>query len=212
MTNEENFRRSVFHTGFRTVWIVLLCLIVSSGSVVYAGKAAHISWDIVNADFSTVPATISAGGTASARANDDSKIELTGSGTFVAPASDRGMSSAVTGGGTWQTFDPDDNPTGEGTYRVIALVQWLEAPGALPPGFGPDLIDPTKPRLPGLAVLRIEYSDGSQGILIISCHFGGTPDSVFEGVTATKGFVDYWNREPAEVPVNANFTTFHDLR
>jgi len=46
----------------------------------------------------------------------------------------------------------------------------------------------------------------------VSCHLVGTPDSVFEGVTATKGFVDYWNREaPPAPPGNADRTTFHVL-
>ena len=47
---------------------------------------------------------------------------------------------------------------------------------------------------PGLAVLRIEYDDGSHGILMVSCHGTGTPNSVFEGITASKDFVDFWSR------------------
>ena len=39
-----------------------------------------VRWDIINVDFGT--GTLSAGGHASARANDGSKITLTGSGTF----------------------------------------------------------------------------------------------------------------------------------
>ncbi len=37
-----------------------------------------------------------------------------------------------------------------------------------------------------------EYSDGEEGILIVSCHLNGTPDSVSEGISASKGFVNYW--------------------
>src|SRR5712692_4332979 len=56
-------------------------------------------WDIISVDFAT--GTLSAGGVASARANDGSKITLTGSGTFRP-----GDKEDVTGGGTWEAFDP----------------------------------------------------------------------------------------------------------
>lgn len=167
--------------------------------------AAHMRWDIISVDFAT--GTLSAGGIASARANDNSKITLTGSGTFVAPEG-RGTSSAVTGGGTWRTFSPTATPTGNGTYEVTGLVRWEPAPGT-PPLPNDNIGDPADNRA-GLVVLRIAYSDGSRGILVVSCHLVGTPDSVFEGITASKGFADYWNREaPPPPPGNANRTTFH---
>jgi hypothetical protein len=40
----------------------------------------------------------------------------------------------------------------------------------------------------------------------------GTPDNVFEGITVSKGFVDYWNRDPDVPGVDANRTIFHVLR
>jgi len=40
----------------------------------------------------------------------------------------------------------------------------------------------------------------------------GSPDAMFEGITATKGFVDYWNHELAVNGVDANRTNFHVLR
>ncbi len=84
-------------------------------------EAAHVRWDIVLVDFSKF--TLSAGGQASAFAEDGSSITLTGSGTFVAPSGDDDEESAVTGGGTWQTFDPKDKSTGSGTYSVTGLVR-----------------------------------------------------------------------------------------
>jgi len=93
-------------------------------------------------------------------------------------------------------------PTGGGTYSVTGLVRWEPAPGTLPPGFI-DLIGFAADTSPGLAVLRIAYSDGSAGVLVLSCTFAGTPPAVFEGVTASKGFVDYWNRQEED------FTDFH---
>src|SRR5207244_3925301 len=47
----------------------------------------------------------------------------------------------------------------------------------------------------GLAVLLIKYSDGSGGTLIVSCHQPvGSPSGIFEGITATKGFVAFHER------------------
>src|SRR5712664_1526906 len=70
-------------------------------------------WDIINVDFST--GTLTAGGIASARANDNSKITLTGMGTFRANSGD---SQDVTGGATWKTWDTKGNATGNGDYVV----------------------------------------------------------------------------------------------
>lgn len=156
-----------------------------------------IRWDIVSIDFGT--GTVSAGGVASAFANDGSEITLTGSGTF---RSNPGEPQAVTGGGTWETA------TGSGTYQVTGFVSFVLAPGTFP--LTNDNIGNEADARAGLAVLKISYSDGSHGVLIVSCHFNGTPDAVFEGVTASKGFVDYWNREaPPAPPGNADRTAFH---
>lgn len=157
----------------------------------------HMRWDIISVDFST--GTLSAGGIASARANDGSKITLTGSGTF---RSNPGNPQDVTGGGTWQTA------TGSGTYEVTEFVRFEVAPGT--PPLPNDNIGNSADNRAGLLVVRIAYSDGSKGTLVVSCHLVGTSDAVFEGVTASRGFVDYWNREaPPAPPGNANRTTFH---
>ncbi|HEY3011674.1 MAG TPA: hypothetical protein VGJ36_02915 [Gemmatimonadales bacterium] len=165
---------------------------------------ALMRWDIINADFAT--GTASAGGVASAFANDNSKITLTGSGTF---RSNPGKSQNVTGGGDWTTYAPGGSVTGSGSYKVTGFVSFVLATGTPPlpnDDIGPDA-------RPGLAVLSISYSDGSDGVLIVSCHFVGTSDAVFEGITATKGYVDYWNREaPPAPPGNANRTAFHILK
>lgn len=168
-------------------------------------------WDIISVDFAT--GTLSAGGIASARANDCvpagsvncSKITLTGSGTFVP-----GDPEQVTGGGTWQTFDNTGVLTGSGNYQVTGLVRFVLAPGMAP--LPNDNIGNPADSRAGLVVFRISYDDGSRGVLVVSCHLKGTPSTVFEGVTASKNFVDYWNREaPPAPPGNANRTTFHIL-
>jgi len=178
---------------------LLLAMMAPSTS----GQAAHVRWDIVSINFAV--GTVSAGGMASALADEGSKITLTGAGTFVAPTGG-GPSSAATGGGTWETFAPGDASTGRGTYRVTGLVRWEEAPGTLP-GLT-DLIGGGTPSA-GLAVLRVAYSDGAEGILVVSCHLAGTPDTVFEGVTASKEFVTYWNRVAPVDGEDANRTLFH---
>src|SRR5712692_5446561 len=97
-----------------------------------AGSADHVRWDIINLAFTTPP-TVTAGGIAFASANSTRTIKLTGSGTFVAPASG-GTSSAVTGGGMWETFTSGVS-TGSGTYVVTSLASWqfanFQTPGAI---------------------------------------------------------------------------------
>jgi hypothetical protein len=172
--------------------------------VTFAG-ADHVRWDIISVDIPIT--TVSPGGVAFAFARNPNtfQIELTGSGTFVAPASG-GTSGAVTGGGTWETFEGGVS-TGSGTYRVTKLVSWefanFQAPGFI------DLIGDTNERANGNAVLRIEYSDGSQGILGIGCHGPGAPNGIVEGVIATKDYVTYWDAAPPLPNVDANRTIFH---
>ncbi len=99
-----------------------------------------------------------------------------------------GEAEEVTGGGTWQTVAPDGvTVNGSGTFTVTRLVRFDLAPGAV-----------TNATIhAGLAFLDVAYSDGSQGVLVVSCHLPGTPASVLEGATASKGFTDFWNRIPA---------------
>ncbi len=188
-----------------------LLLLLVSAAVPHTTESSEIRWDIVSINPPT-DFTLDPGGVASARAEDGSKITFTGSGTFVAPAGGGGTSSAATGGGTWHAFAPNATSTGSGTYEVTGLVRWEDAPGSLP---GPviDDIGVKADSTSGLAVLRIEYSDGERGVLVVSCHNPvGSPNAIFEGITATKGFVDYWNHELAVNGVDANRTNFHVLR
>jgi hypothetical protein len=179
-------------------------LATTVGLRVVHGQAQHVRWDIVS--LSLPGATVNPGGQASALDNIGDTITLTGSGTFVAPAAG-GTSSAVTGGGAWTITTTTGGNSG-GTYTVTGLVRWEPAPGTFPgtaDNIGTDFTA-------GLAVLRIQYNDGSRGVLVVSCHGAGTPDSVFEGITASKDYVDFWNRvAPSGTPAtaNANRTSFH---
>src|SRR5262245_35755850 len=129
------------------------------------GQAEHVRWDIISIDSTTTPPSANPGGVAYAFARNPSslKIKLTGSGTFVAPASG-GPSSAVKGGGTWETFSGCPNScvsTGSGTYWVTRLASWEFANFQLHV-----LIDNIGQNgSNGNAVLRIQYSDGSSGTL-----------------------------------------------
>jgi hypothetical protein len=183
--------------------IVALALLFSS-SVAF-GQADHVRWDIISLQPGTPP-TITEGGNATALAEDGSEITLTGNGTFVAPGGGGGGSSAATGGGDWETRDNSGNVTGSGTYEVTGLVLWKLAPGS---NVVVDLIGDPAGRSAGLAVLTIEYDDGDRGILVVSCHLVGTPDSVFEGVNASKSFVHYYDNIAPVAGTDANRTVFH---
>ncbi len=175
-----------------------------------------LKWDIISLDFSGAPEQLVANpdGSASARSGNAAaggSITMTGSGTFAAPGA--GGSSAVTGGGTWETFDNDGTSTGSGTYDVKSLVSWQAAPGSLLGSIIVDNNGNAADSRAGLVTLAIEYSDGSQGVLTISCRLPTTPAdvsaSIQEGITATKGFVQYWDRDDPAPGVDANRTVFH---
>ena len=133
-----------------------------------SGDVTVIQWDILGSGGDTPLAT------------NNSKITLTGSGTFQ--LGDQG--GDVTGGGMWTTFDPAGNQTASGSYTVTSLISFQVAPGGLT----------TLPAArAGLAYLRIAYSDGEKGILVVSCRLPGSPPAVADGVSASKGFVYFWN-------------------
>ena len=174
---------------------------------VRAAGSDHVRWDIINIVFGPRN-TISAGGTAFATAANPStlNIRLTGSGTFVAPASG-GPSNAVTGGGTWETFNGAVS-TGSGIYSVTGLASWQFANFQVS-STNIDQIGNPSEAANGSAILRIHYSDGSEGILGVGCHGPGAPDGINEGVIATKDFVTYWNANAPLPGVNLNRTVFH---
>jgi hypothetical protein len=214
-TNRQWFRKSLI--------LLVLPLVFALAGAKDDGdhKETKYRWDIVKIT-SFNPVTAFEGGFASALANDGSRITVTGHGTFEPQEPEE-----VTGGGTWTTFAPDGTTvTGTGTYRVQHLARFDVAPGVQTaglvdniPGAKGDLTD----NRAGLLFVRIAYSDGSKGVLVVSCHLNGGPDfvvrpaapaSIFEGITASKGYTDYWMRVAPigpPVPVDGNRTLFHLL-
>jgi hypothetical protein len=203
MTAQERDMKRWKNVATRIVLVALTAtLVAGTGSGALAAPATQIRWDIVKVD--VVAGTVSEGGTASALANDGSKITLTGKGTFP---SDPEGSTDVTGGGNWTSFDKDANQTGTGTYTVTAFLSWEEAPGTSA-GLTDTIGNPADARA-GLAVLRITYSDGQKGVLFVNCMLEGTPPGIPEGISATKGFVNYFDVQPPPPDFSENTTLFH---
>jgi hypothetical protein len=173
--------------------------VVLGPTEVFAEENHHMRWDLLDLDFATGQAC--AGGKAWATAEDGSSITLTGTGTF---RSNPGKPQDVTGGGTWTAIG---STTGSGTYEVVGFVSYVLAPGVFPPIT--DCIGDKRDVRAGLAHFRIAYNDGDTGVLVVSCHLVGTPNSVFEGITVSKSFVDYSHHGQAVAGVNANRTNFH---
>jgi len=195
--------------------LALLLSLFVAGAAGGSGNAL-MRWDIVQ--LSRVASgpdagkiLISPGGTASASAVDGSLITLTGSGTF---RSNSGNAQAATGGGTWSTSGGSIG-SHSGTYTVTGFVSFTLAPGTVPAGFVDGVTGVKANARGGLAVLKIAYSDGSDGVLVVSCHLpAGAPDSVFEGITASMGYTDFYNAPaPSGSPDTANSgrTQFHVL-
>jgi hypothetical protein len=208
----ETRRNDMNTKRFWWLRLVVVLVVLLLGGTLFAMHASAGSqetryrWDIPIVDFTT--GTISAGGIASAKAVDGSMITLTGQGTFV-PGDGFGNHD-VTGGGTWQTFDSSGKATASGTYKVTGFVSWTVAPGT--PPLPHDTIGDLEDERAGLAVVTIEYSDGSTGVLTLNCGLAGSPASIPEGITASMGFVDYYSLEPPPPPPSPiNNTIFHIL-
>ena len=180
-------RRQFLTTAAAMVAVLSLSISSLIARVAAAEPGDTMRWDIVT----VVGTNVNPGGQATASAQDNSKITMTGSGTFRVDD----LSNNVTGGGTWETRDSAGVVTGSGTYTVLRNLRFELAPGVFfPPPFVDNVGNSNDARA-GLVFLRILYSDGSAGVLVVSCHLIGTPDSVFEGITASKGFVDFWRHE-----------------
>jgi hypothetical protein len=181
-----------------------LMLLTTFASAASSGGAAHVRWDIISIPGGTPGpgAQVNPGGHASATApNGGDTITLTGSGTFVAPASGGG-SGAATGGGTWSA-----SGGGSGTYTVTGLVSWESAGAQANIGLIDNIDEGTATN--GTAVLTIDFSDGSSGVLTVGCHGPGAPPGIFEGIATTKSYKTYYTVPAPVAGVDAGRTIFH---
>src|SRR5262245_7035962 len=146
-------------------------------------SAVEYRWDLIHLTPQGTNLVVDAGGFDSDKAADGSLITLSGSGTWLA-ISGHEKSQAVTGGGTWETFDSSGtNSTGSGNYEVTRLVSSEVFPGSNSAPVIIDMIGSPDDSRGGLIVLRILYSDGEKGVLTVSCHGPArVPDTVFEGI------------------------------
>jgi hypothetical protein len=169
------------------------------------GQVRRIRWDIVSLKPEGAGVGAHAGGEASARSVNGVRITLTGNGTFLP-----GTPRDVTGGGTFKVAGPTRSPIFDGNYRVTELLYWQREEGRPPPIVVADHIGGGDPSA-GLAILRIAYPGGADGILVVSCQLAGTNPGVFEGVFATHTTLSFYNAEgpQAEPFVDANRTLFH---
>src|SRR5919108_4638760 len=155
-----------------------------------SNEGGRVRWDIVLVV--TTPC-VQPGGTASAFAQDGSKITLTGSGTF--PNVRNRCAKDVTGGGTWAIASTSADPhcfSGSGRYRVTELLSWTPAPPKFPSTLC-DAIGQPANATSGLAKLRVRYDNGTSGVLTVSCDLPGQGHltCMFEGITASMEYEDF---------------------
>ncbi len=188
------------HLRFVLRFTLAMVALFAFGNMIPSAAGATFRWDTISQTFPGGVPTLNTGGSDYALAADLTTIQISGSGTF-------GGGVPPTGGGTWATSGPSG--TASGTFTVIGVVRFNVAPGSVPPGVIDNIGANARS---GLAVFLIKYSDGSLGTLTVSCHLPvGSPSGIFEGITATKGFVAFHERVPPVPGVDANRTAFHVL-
>jgi TAT (twin-arginine translocation) pathway signal sequence len=192
---------------------VLGALAMPTGVLADEDTSEHrVRWDIPSIDFTVF--AVNPGGHASARSNDGDRITITGSGTF--PNVRNKCRRDVTGGGTWRIPSASDPRcfSGSGTYNVVELLSWTPAATKFP--LPHDNIGEIEDATSGLAKLRVAYSNDTHGVLTVSCELSvgaaGAPPCIFEGITASMEWEDFWSREAPAPGVDANRTVFHFVR
>ena len=199
-------RRDLLKAGGAFAGAVALAQATGGGQLAQA-QQRRVRWDIVSLRPEGAGVAVHPGGEASARSATGLRITFTGTGTFLP-----GTPRDVAGGGTFKVATPTGSTIFDGSYRVTELLYWQQDEGTAPPVIVADRIGGGDPRA-GLAILRIAYPGGAEGILIVSCQLAGTNPGVFEGVIATHSTVSFYNREaPQDEPfVDANRTIFHTV-
>jgi hypothetical protein len=142
---------------------------------------------------------------------DGSQLILTGSGSLGGSdqANQSGQNQSDDDGiGKWQTLDANNKIIGSGVFRVSGFVKldkkkekWQPLTATIVADhLGNVTSEPT-----GLKFLRVEYSDGTQGVLAVAALSPGTPKSIFVGAAISKGLADYWQQSPCNPPSLGQF-------
>jgi hypothetical protein len=193
---------------------VALSLFALAGAPVVRGQDTKLRWDLISIQFRapSAPNIVSAGGNDSAVANNAAgmprlRIKLTGSGTFS-----QWDSTDVTGGGDYVITTPQGTVVDSGTYTVTQLISWALDSVQLPVNVNNVTNGAPEDFRNGLAIFRIAYSDGSKGVLIVSCAGPGASEEPYEGISVTKGKVHFQIPDVPVANVDANRTVFTVLR
>src|SRR5690242_13061911 len=168
---------------------VALALFALVGASVVRGQDTKLRWDLISLQFRapSAPNIISPGGFDSAVANDSAgmprlRIKLTGSGTFT-----QWDPTDVTGGGDYVITTPQGAVVDSGSYTVTQLISWVFDSPQLPVNVNNITGGAAEDFRNGLAVFRIAFSDGSKGVLIVSCAGPGASEEPYEGISVIKG-------------------------
>src|SRR5438552_15578719 len=168
---------------------ILWCLFALGGGSIARGQE-KIRWDMISVQFRapSAPNIVSAGGADSAVNNDATgmpklRITITGSGTF-SPWDP----TDVTGGGDYTIRNLKGDVVDSGSYTVTALVSWvLDSLSPSPPVVVNNVTNTSaEDFLNGLAIFRIAYTDGSKGILVVSCAGPGASEKPYAGISDNK--------------------------
>jgi hypothetical protein len=192
---------------------VLGALALPTGVLADEEASEHrVRWDVVSINFTA--GSVNPGGHATARSNDGDRITIAGSGTF--PDARNKCRRDVTGGGTWRIPSASDPRcfSGSGTYKVVELLSWTPAATKFP--LPHDNIGEIEDATSGLAKLRVAYSNGAHGVLTVSCQLRvgeeGAPECIFEGITASMEWEDFFNNDAPTPGIDGNRTVFHFVR
>jgi len=196
-------RINCFHTT------AVLCLFALCSASLARGQD-KLRWDMISVQFRapSAPNVLSAGGADSAVNNDAAgmpklRITITGSGTF-SPWDP----TDVTGGGDYTIRNLKGDVVDSGSYTVTALVSWTLDSPQLPANVNNVTNGSAEDFRNGLAIFRIAYTDGSKGILVVSCAGPGATENPYEGISVIKGLVHFQVPDVPVANVDANRTVF----
>jgi hypothetical protein len=154
---------------------------------------------------------ISPGGTVVAGAPDNTSLTLTGSGLFQVDQTPRieepRIGQTASGGGTWVVrstplinFPFEGGILGSGTYTATELIHFQPAAGRVASNVF-DSVGAAADLRAGLMMVKLRFSDGSHGMLMLQTNLVGTSPATPRLVRVIKGSVEYSASETATIHV-----------